>query len=172
MTQIPPALIGTAGPILDAHYTHAELNALFMQAGFPGDPPQGNKTHKCLSWMRRANAECSDPLMLFGVLIAELMDGEALMKIQLLRASKIVKEIEFAATMAPLDIQRLSVDLMFENFERNETHLWPRDEDTRGARHEIQVVADDGSLLRTFDIREITKETCLKFLGRRVDITG
>jgi len=94
------------------------------------------------------------------------------MKIQLLRASKIVKEIEFAATMPPLDIQRLSVDLMFENFERNETHLWPRDEDTRGARHEIQVVADDGSLLRTFDIREITKETCLKFLGRRVDITG
>jgi hypothetical protein len=37
------------------------------------------------------------------------------MKIQLLRASKIVKEIEFAATMPPLDIQRLSVDLMFEN---------------------------------------------------------
>jgi hypothetical protein len=76
MTQIPPALIGTAGPILDAHYTHAEVNALFMQGGFPGDPPEGNKTHKCLSWMRRANAECSDPLKLFGVLIAELMDGE------------------------------------------------------------------------------------------------
>ena len=67
------------------------------------------------------------------------------MKIQLLRASKLVKEVEFAATMPPLNIQRLSVDLMFENFERNETHLWPRDEDTRGARHEIQVVADDGS---------------------------
>ena len=76
MAQIPPALIGTAGPILDAHYTHAELNALFMQAGFPGDPPEGNKTHKCLSWMRRANAECSNPLKLFGALIAELMDGE------------------------------------------------------------------------------------------------
>jgi hypothetical protein len=76
MTQVPPALIGTTGPILDAHYTHAELNALFMQAGFPGDPPEGNKTHKCLSWMRRANAECSDPLKLFGMLIAELMDGE------------------------------------------------------------------------------------------------
>jgi hypothetical protein len=44
MTQIPPALIGTTAPILDTHYTHAELNALFMQAGFPGDPPEGNKT--------------------------------------------------------------------------------------------------------------------------------
>jgi hypothetical protein len=38
-------------------------------------------------------------------------EGETLMKIQLLRASKIVKEIEFAATMPPLDIQRLSVDV-------------------------------------------------------------
>jgi hypothetical protein len=94
------------------------------------------------------------------------------MKIQLLRASKIVKEIEFAATMPPLDIQRLSIDLMFDNFERNETHLWPREEDTRGARHEIQVIADDGSLLRTFDIRDIAKEMGLKFLGRRVDMTG
>ena len=94
------------------------------------------------------------------------------MKIQLLRASKIVKEIEFAATMPPLDIQRLSVDLMFENFERNETHLWPREDDTHGARHEIQVIADDGSLLRMLDIRDITKESELKFLGRRVEITG
>ena len=39
------------------------------------------------------------------------------MKIRLLRASNAVKELEFAATMPPLDIQRLSVDLMFENFE-------------------------------------------------------
>jgi hypothetical protein len=76
MTQISPALIGTTAPILDAHYTHAELNALFLQAGFPGEPPEGNKTQKCLSWMRRANAECPDPLKLFGTLIAEVMDVE------------------------------------------------------------------------------------------------
>jgi hypothetical protein len=76
MPQIPSSLIGTAGPILDTHYTHAELNALFMQAGFPGDPPEGNKTHKCLSWLRRANADCADPLSLFGALIAEMMDVE------------------------------------------------------------------------------------------------
>ncbi|WP_210245448.1 abortive infection family protein [Tardiphaga sp. vice304] len=69
-------MIGTTGPILDSHYTHAELDALFMQCGFPGDPPDGNKTQKCLQWMRRANSESSDPLMLYGRLIAELMDGE------------------------------------------------------------------------------------------------
>jgi hypothetical protein len=56
MATIPPSF-GTAGPILDSHYTHAELDALFMQNGFPGDPPPGNKTQKCLQWMRRANTE-------------------------------------------------------------------------------------------------------------------
>src|SRR6266403_2646431 len=34
------------------------------------------------------------------------------MKIKLLRASTTAKEVEFAATMPPLDIQRLSVDLI------------------------------------------------------------
>lgn len=91
------------------------------------------------------------------------------MKIKLLRASNTVKEIEFAATLPPVDIQRLSVDLMFENFERNETHMWPREEDLRGSRHEIQVISDEGSLLRSFDIRDVIKEAGLKFLGRRVD---
>jgi hypothetical protein len=40
------------------------------------------------------------------------------MKIKLIRASNTVKEIEFAATLPPLEIQRLAVDLMF-NFERS-----------------------------------------------------
>ena len=92
------------------------------------------------------------------------------MKIRLLRASNTVKEIEFAATLPPLEIQRLAVDLMFENFERNQTHLWPHEEDTRGSRHEIQVLSDEGMLLKSFDIREIVKDAGLKFLGRRVDV--
>jgi hypothetical protein len=32
MAVIPPSVIGTVAPILDDHYTQAELNALFMQA--------------------------------------------------------------------------------------------------------------------------------------------
>jgi hypothetical protein len=92
------------------------------------------------------------------------------MKIKLLRASNTVKEIEFPASLPPVDIQRLSVDLMFENFERNQTHFWPRQEDTRGSRHEIQVISDEGNLLKSFDIREIIKDAGLKFLGRRVDV--
>jgi hypothetical protein len=92
------------------------------------------------------------------------------MKIKLLRASSTVKEIEFAPTLPALEIQRLAIDLMFENFERNEAHLWPREEDARGSRYEIQILSDEGNLLKSFDIREIAKEAGLKFLGRRVII--
>lgn len=36
--------MGTTAPIVDARHNHAELSALFMKAGFPGDLPVGNKT--------------------------------------------------------------------------------------------------------------------------------
>src|ERR1700734_1605362 len=92
------------------------------------------------------------------------------MKIRLLRASNTVKEVEFAATLPALEIQRIAGDWMFENFEGNQTHFWPREEATRGSRHEIHILSGDGSLLKSFDIREIVKDAGLKFLGRRVDV--
>jgi hypothetical protein len=95
---------------------------------------------------------------------------ESNMKIQLLRASNTVKEIEFGATLSPLEIRRLSIDLMFDHFERNDTDLWPRDEDVIGSRHEIRVISDQGKLLKAFDIREIVKDAGLKFLGRRTNV--
>jgi hypothetical protein len=76
MAQIPPALIGTTAPVLDGWYTHSQLNALFMSAGFPGDPPEGNKTEKCTRWLRLGNQHIDDPLAAFGRLIAEMMDAE------------------------------------------------------------------------------------------------
>lgn len=91
------------------------------------------------------------------------------MKIRLLRGSHVVKEIEFPAGLPPLEIHRLSVDLMFEHFERNATHIWPLEEDARGLRHQIQVISDQGSVLKTFDIREMAKEFGLGFLARKVD---
>lgn len=76
MAKIPPSLIGTCSTLLADRYTHAELDSLFMSAGFEGEPPAGNKMHKCQDWLRRANSEQRDPLSLFGTLIAEYMDGE------------------------------------------------------------------------------------------------
>lgn len=76
MAQIPPSLIGTCSTLLSDRYTHAELNALFMSAGFEGDPPEGNKVQKCQEWMRRANKGLIDPISLLGRLIGEYMDEE------------------------------------------------------------------------------------------------
>lgn len=76
MTTIPPSIIGTVSPILAEVYTHAQLNALFMAAGFPGDEPEGNKIEKCRKWLRRANTDSSAPLKMFGTLIGEFMDAE------------------------------------------------------------------------------------------------
>lgn len=78
MAKIPPAVIGTVSPILAQAYTHAQLNALFWSAGFPGDPPEGNKIEKCQEWLRRSNQFLADPMQKFGQLIAEMMDVEQL----------------------------------------------------------------------------------------------
>lgn len=69
-------MIGLVGPLLAEAYTHAGLDSLFMASGFPGEPPEGNKTVKCLDWLRRANNQCDEPLDMFGNLIAEFMDAE------------------------------------------------------------------------------------------------
>ncbi len=74
--KIPPSVIGVTAQIIDKHYTHAQMDALFSQHRFPGDPPVGNKIAKAQAWMRRANNECPDALDRFGDLIAEMMDSE------------------------------------------------------------------------------------------------
>ena len=75
--RIPPAIIGTVAPILAQRYSHDQLNALFMSAGFPGDIPEGSKPAKVMAWLRRANAECEeDALDRFARFIAEFMDTE------------------------------------------------------------------------------------------------
>lgn len=76
MPCIPPSVIGTVSPILAEAYTHAQLNALFMSVGFPGNAPEGNKLEKCRVWLRNGNQTLSDPLEAFGRLIAEMMDIE------------------------------------------------------------------------------------------------
>jgi hypothetical protein len=74
MAVIPPSVIGAVTPILADAYTHTQLNDLFMAAGFPGDPPPGNKNEKVRQWMRRANSGHPEPLVILGKVIAEFMD--------------------------------------------------------------------------------------------------
>jgi len=51
MPLLPPSIIGTVSPILADACTHAQLNTLFMFAGYPGDSPEGNKIEKCRNWL-------------------------------------------------------------------------------------------------------------------------
>jgi hypothetical protein len=67
--------IGTVSPILADIFTHSRLNDMFMAAGFPGDVPPGNKSDKVRAWLRRANKECDQPLLVFGQVI-EFMDSD------------------------------------------------------------------------------------------------
>lgn len=92
------------------------------------------------------------------------------MRIKLPRATNTVKEIESGAALSPFEIRRPSIDLMFDIFERNKTQVWPREHDVRARGHEVQVISDDGTLPKSFDIRELTKDTGLQFLGRQFDI--
>ena len=53
-----------------------------------------------------------------------------------------VKEIDFPAGLPPLDIQRLAVDLMFDNFERNQTKQ-SIEQAKRDRRHDEHIHRSD-----------------------------
>lgn len=76
MKQIPPSIIGTVAPIIADAYTHSQLNNLFMAAGFPGEPPAGNKNDKVRGWFVVANKQSEDPLRMLSEVLAEFMDTD------------------------------------------------------------------------------------------------
>ena len=55
---IPNPVVAVVAEVLGEHYySHSKLNTLFMEAGAPGTPPEGNCVQKCLSWLNRVNAD-------------------------------------------------------------------------------------------------------------------
>lgn len=74
---IPSPLIATVADILQQHYTHAQLNKLFLYADAPGEAPEENKLVKCQEWLIRCNKdEGTDALKVLGKLIEEYMERE------------------------------------------------------------------------------------------------
>jgi len=60
------------------YYSHSKLNTLFMEAGAPGDPPEGNCVNKCLLWLKRTNSDPSvDPLKVLGGVLLQFMETGA-----------------------------------------------------------------------------------------------
>jgi hypothetical protein len=77
-TLIPAAVIAICSEIMSRRETHATLDSLFMYAGAPGEPPEGNKHAKAQEWMRRINkTESVEPLRVLGRLIEAYMEEES-----------------------------------------------------------------------------------------------
>lgn len=74
---VPAPVIAALSDVLPDAETHAGLNRLFMHAGAPGDPPEGNKQIKVQEWLRRVNRDESvNPLEILGRLVESLMEAD------------------------------------------------------------------------------------------------
>ena len=73
--KIPIAIAVLVNEVLRG--SHASLNALFVQAGAPGDPPQLSHASKWKTWLLRANDDPKkDPLSVLGKILEEFMEVE------------------------------------------------------------------------------------------------
>jgi len=69
-------VIAVVAEVLGGHYyNHSKLNTLFMEAGAPGEPPEGNCVQKCLAWFKRVNESPDvDPLKVLGGVLFQFME--------------------------------------------------------------------------------------------------
>lgn len=76
--KIPNSVIGAVSSVISAHYnSHSKLNALFMESGAPGDPPDGNCEAKCSAWLKRSNEDPNtNALDVLGQVIQNYMDQD------------------------------------------------------------------------------------------------
>ncbi len=74
--EIPSGVLIVVGDVLgEWYYSHDKLNALFAEAGAPGDPPEGNCVNKCQRWFRRCNQMPDvDALDVLGGVLEEFME--------------------------------------------------------------------------------------------------
>jgi len=77
---IPNSVVGAVASVIAEYYfSHSKLETLFMEAGAPGDVPEGNCEKKCSNWLKRCNDDSSiDALEVLGAVIQEYMDKESL----------------------------------------------------------------------------------------------
>lgn len=74
--KIPEPVIAVVADVLGQHYySHRKLNTLFMEAGAPGDAPEGSCVEKCSSWLKRTNLDLTaDPLRVLGGVVLQLLE--------------------------------------------------------------------------------------------------
>ncbi|WP_375610871.1 MULTISPECIES: abortive infection family protein [unclassified Bartonella] len=74
--KIPPAIIGLLPPMFAYHYTHNELDELFIASFAPSEIPEGTKIQKVKVWLRVINSQCEEPLEVLGPLLSDFMEKE------------------------------------------------------------------------------------------------
>ncbi|WP_375608790.1 MULTISPECIES: abortive infection family protein [unclassified Bartonella] len=74
--KIPPAIIGLLPPMFAYHYTHNELDELFIASFAPSEIPEGTKIQKVKVWLRAINSQCEEPLEVLGNLLSDFMEKE------------------------------------------------------------------------------------------------
>jgi hypothetical protein len=72
--EIPAPVIAVLSESLPHLAIHAGIDNLFFHADAPGDPPEGSKTVKIQTWLRRVNKESENPLSVLGKLIECYME--------------------------------------------------------------------------------------------------
>ena len=72
--KIPVPLIAVIADVFSSYYTGTRIDSQFFAAGFPGEPPEGNKEQKCHKWLLRANKESHAPLKMVGLLLQEMVE--------------------------------------------------------------------------------------------------
>lgn len=71
--QIPNAVVAVVGDVIGAINSHSTINTLFLESGFPGEPPGGNCTVKSQTWIKRAHDDRSrHPFDALGELLGNL----------------------------------------------------------------------------------------------------
>lgn len=74
---IPAPIIAVLSEVLPEIATHSELDRLFMHAGAPGDPPEGNKQAKVQEWLRRTSRDTTvNPLEVVGRLVEPILEAD------------------------------------------------------------------------------------------------
>jgi len=74
--RIPSPVIGVLGELFNDYYTHSDIDRLFAYADAPGAPPDGNKVKKTVEWLRLTNKQASEPLVVLGNLLEEILEKE------------------------------------------------------------------------------------------------
>ncbi|MDQ7995206.1 MAG: abortive infection family protein [Luteibacter sp.] len=71
---IPSPIISLLSSGLSDFETHATLDALFLHADAPGEPPAGAKQAKVQAWLHTVNKQAGEPLDVLGRLIEKYLD--------------------------------------------------------------------------------------------------